>query len=456
VQRTTRKIFFFLLLTAIAGQVDAQVLRRPERASRPPARTIQELTLTLNSLGGYDDNPVIEGTAGNGLDILTQREPGYTGFADAALRFFRERLGHSFETSGRAYVNSFHNIDLRPSYGGDVQARLTTPLGRRNQLQLAAGGRSDSFYSLGSFSSLRADVGQSALPDANPSNGSYERRSLAGDATISFLGRWSARSAFNAAYRYNFREFRDHIGDTRSHTGLLDYAHNLRRRSTIRISYRRSNSEYGDRRIDAELKQVDILRPVTENSGELGYQHERAVSRTRSLVFAVGGGASYVRTVTLTNEPLEFQLPSGYASTRLDIARTWSVQADYRRGLSLLEGVTIEQFVTNTGMIRLGGLLGSHSELVFAAGYSTGSAAPGSSGSIESYNATSQFRYKLTESLSMLFGHTYYSYHLLGVQDLPSGFANRLDRNAIRVGMTLELPLYSGSPRQGSARGQRN
>jgi hypothetical protein len=403
----------------------------------------------MNSLGGYDDNPIVEGTGGTGVDLLTPRDPGYTGFADAALRFFRQREGHLFEASGRGYVNAFRNVGLKPGYGGDVQARMARPLGRRNGLELSAGVRSDSFYSLGGFSSLRADLGQSQLPDANPTNGSYARRSLGSDASIAFVGRWSARDTVNAGYRFNWREFRDHVGDATGHVGFLDYTHNFGRRSGSRISYRRSESEYRDRRTDAELNQiVDVVRPVTEDSAELGYQHETAVSRTRSLLFAFGAGATHVQTIAQqSRDRLVYTLPSGYGSTRLDIGRSWSVQADYRRGLSILEGISVQQFVTDAAMIRVGGSAGSRSEIVFAGGYSSGGAAPGSDGSLESYTAVTQFKFRVTGSWYLLASHAYYSYRLLGVEDLPSGFLNRLDRNAIRIGMTWELPLYSSAPR---------
>jgi hypothetical protein len=237
---------------------------------------------------------------------------------------------------------------------------------------------------------------------------------------------------------------------------LLDFAHQFGRRSAFRASYRRSDSEYRDQRTDAELNEVvDLVRPVTEDSAEIGYQHETTVSRTRSLLFAFGAGAAHVQTIAqASRERLAYTLPSGYASTRLDIARSWSVQADYRRGLSILEGISIHQFVTDAGMVRVGGFAVPRVEFVFSGGYATGAAAPGSNGSLESYTATTQVRFRVTGSLYALASHTYYSYRLRGIEDLPPGFLSRLDRNAIRIGMTWELPLYSSAPRV--SRGERD
>jgi hypothetical protein len=432
-----------LLACTVASSGEAQILQRPERpirglfGGRPqpdPNRTRQEVTLTLDSLGGYDDNLVPVETTG--IESLAPHNSGYTGFAAAALLYWRGRQTRTFEVRGRGYVNSFRNLGVEPTYGGDLQARLTTPLGerRRHDLELAGASRSDPFYSPATLGPLRADVASGTLPDANPANGYYMRRSLANEARISLTNRWSTRDTVTLGYRYDMREFNDHDGDSRSHIASFDYARTLGRRAGLRTTYRHSEST---------LFESAGPRPLAQDGIELGFQHEQRLTPTRRFWFGVGAGAAYVSTLdTLTRLPRSYVLPSGYGNALLDIGRTWNVSGEYRRALSVIEGLTLQEFVTDAATVRTGGYAGERSEIVFSAAYSNGAAAPGSTGTFDSYMAAAQFRFLITRTWSAVVGHSFYSYRTRGIPDLPAGFSETLNRNALRVGMTFDLPLY--------------
>ena len=443
-----------LLVCLHASQAIAQVIERPERpiaglfgGGRPPdpARARHDLTLTVNTLGGYDDNP--SPTESGGVDAFTPREPGYMGFGETALVYRRGKQSQSFEIGGRGFVNAFRNVGLTPGFGGDLHADLRAPLGRRHQLGLSASGRTDPFYTLGAFAPLRGDGGaggdgddveSSVLPDANPVNGFSIRRSLTGDAAVSLTSRWTPRNTMSADYQYHMSDFRDNIGDGHTHAASLGYTRSIGRRSGLSAKYRASDSEF--------LDQDGLVRPNRTQTADLGYQHEREVSRTRRLAFGFGAGATYVDTVSsVLRERLDYVMPSGYANTRVDVARTWSISANYRRAVSVLEGLTAESFITDTGLVRVGGFLGSRSELALSAAYSTGAAVvTESTAKFDSYTGTAQLRVMLTRWWAAVVSQNVYAYRLHEFGELPKGMLDRLDRNATRVGMTLNLPLYGG------------
>jgi hypothetical protein len=429
-----------LLSLGIAAQAAGQVIERPERPIRglfgggpapDPARTRQELTLMLDSLGGYDDNPPPPDGV---IDPLRPREPGYTGFASAALRYGVGKQTRSLEVSGRGYLNSFQNQGLEPSYGANLQARGQTEVGRRHQLSLDGNVTSDPFYSPVSF----APFGGSTSPElreANLSNGYYVRRSLATSTAIALESRWSPRNTVTGGYVYEMRDFRDNVGDGHRHVGTIDYARALGRRSGIRASYRHVNSEY---------RQFDLTtRPFDEDALEFGYQYERRLSRVKRWSFSLGAGATHVTTLApVSREPLTFTLPSGYGTARFDLARTWSVRADYRRALSVVEGIATQSFVADALLLSVGGFAGRRSELVFAGGYTNGIATAGSSGAYMSYSGTSQLRYVVSRTMSAVVSHTLYAYRLHGIADLLAGVPDSVVRNTVRVGITLDLSLY--------------
>ena len=184
---------------------------------------------------------------------------------------------------------------------------------------------------------------------------------------------------------------------------------------------------------------------MNDHAAELGYQHERQVSRTRRWSFSFGAGATHVETLRhLTHEPWIYVVPSGYGSTRIDIGRSWNVSADYRRSVTVLEGLTAASFVTDAALLRTGGFVGPRAELVFSAGYANGAtAAADSFDTFDSYTASAQLRLIITGSLSAVVSQSYYTYALNGALNLPVGFPRQLDRNSVRVGLTFDLPLYA-------------
>jgi hypothetical protein len=446
-----------MLAWVLAGPAAAQVIERPERPVRgrfaggpppDPNRPSQTLTLTFSTLGGYDDNLTPDGATTS--DPFRPRESGYTGFADAALRYRRTQGAGLFEAGGRSYVSTFRNVEIPTSFGGDVQVRAATPLGRAVQLDVQADARSEPFYAPGAFTALRAEVGRASLPDANPTNGFSMRRSRGAGASATLAGQLSRRDTVTGTYRYDLREFEDSLGDGDARSASLTYGHEVGRGSGLRFSYRYSQSEFLD--YDGSTQGLE------DRTADLGFHHERNLSATRRLSFSFGAGASYAQgTRSVTGlPPPERVLPSGYGAMRLDLARTWSISGDYRRAVSMLEGVSAETFATDAALARVGGFVGERSEVAFSAGYSNGRATASMPGQFDSYSAAAQLRLFLTRWSAALVSHTFYSYRLVGVEDLPPGLPTRFDRNAIRVGVTMNLPLHGGDAGGTARRSGRN
>jgi hypothetical protein len=65
-----------------------------------------------------------------------------------------------------------------------------------------------------------------------------------------------------------------------------------------------------------------------------------------------------------------------------------------------------------------------------------------SSGTYENYAGSVQLRYALSRVCATSVYYDYYIYDFQNVPDLPTNFLANFDRHAIRVGITLWLPLY--------------
>jgi hypothetical protein len=432
-----------LLTVAIAAftaaSANAQVLERPTRAEQAAADRaagFRRVRLSISTLASFDDNLAVEyGT----FDPTAETRSGYSGFMDGGLRFEQGSSSHSLTLAGRGYVNSIQNIDLGPAYGGDVEARFGATIGRRHELTATQSVRSEPFHALGGFAPLRQGVGGSALPDQNPLSGVQRRRSLVTGSAVGLSSQWSPRNAVAMTYRYDLRNFEDRLGDNVAHGAMLSYIRSLRRRSSLKFSY-----SYFDSRLLDRIGWV----PLESHALEAGVNLERRFSATRSVSLALGGGAIHARTIDrlAAVQNIELTAPSATGALRLSWARTWSVTADYRRSVAALDGFSSEAFATNAAVVGLGGLVASRAELTFSIGYADGRASGQRFGAFETYTGTSQLRLTLGSNWSGLVSHSYYRYAIRGVDPIFKDLPAELGRNAVRVGLSLELPVASGRP----------
>jgi hypothetical protein len=434
-----------ILLTAAASAATAQVLPLPDRPLRglfgggpplDPNRAWQELTLSGNVLGGYDDNLT---TPGEG-DVISPRPSGAVGLADARARYWFGDQERSIDVSGRGYVNSFRNLGLAPSYGGDQSFNARTAIGRRDYFQFSQTLRYDPFFTLGAFRSVGtapAPTPTVPTPDANPTNGLTEQRSWLGNIGTSLRHQWSRRTSTEVGFGYGWVSYADGAAyDSRNQAVTATMIHSISRPVELRAGYRRGDGRF------SQGPGVEPL-PLRDDTGEGGLAYTRAFSRTRRVSVAGGGGATYVRGIeTSTRRPYEYWAPSAYGNARLDLGRSWTLTGDYRRGVAVLQGLTPEVFVSQTTMLSAGGYFASWLETVFSTAYAVGQTGAGVGQQYDTFAAVAQWRIRLARGLSSVVVFNHYRYFLDAAASESLGVSPELYRNAVRVGLSWSLPLY--------------
>jgi hypothetical protein len=443
------------LILAAPSTTMAQVIEGPSRAFRglfggrptDPNRTRQELTLTANATSGYDQN--LNPGGGDPTDVLRQREGGYTIFADAGLQYFRGRAARSIEAEGRVYLTSYSGLGTGPAYGGTGRVAGMLTIGRRGRLELGQQVRYEPFFSFGAFAPLRDDVEVSSIPETDPTSGFSEERSWTMQTSASMGQRWNWRHLTTLDYGYSNRNYIGAFGhDSVSHSGGLSHDWSFNRQVSILTGYRFSDSVFTD--VGAQQ------RPLQEHGIDVSLQFQRNLSATRRFSFSLGGGAAHVSTLaTLTRRPIEYWAPAGQGSVRVDIERSWSIWADYRRGLTVLDGIALQSFFTDAALVRIGGLVGRRFDVAAIIGYSNGRAGDQEGGGrYESYAFTGQLSYAFSRCCSTVVNYYYYDYRLTGVLGLPIEFPSRFDRNAVRAGISMWLPLFGSFGDSGGGRSQ--
>jgi hypothetical protein len=430
-----------IVIAATAVPLCAQVLEAPPRVGGTPrpvgaTRVRHDLRTQFNVMGGFDDN-LQPGEPG--LSGFENRESGYMGFSDAALRYQVEKGGQSFHFNTRGFMSTYRSVGLGPSYGGDANTGARATLGR-TMIDFTQTVDYEPYFTVGAFGALSGELG-AASPDASTANAITRDRSLS-VASSGHIGReWNRRLTTDLTYTYQQRSFLEGANfDTRGQAVSAAIGHTVFRRGRVRSSYTYSDSDF----------QVadGSLTPMKSQQIELGYEHRRDLSRTRSLSFSGGAGGTHVDTLdSETRLPIRYWSPTGYGSIRYDFGRTWNLSGDYRRTVSALQGLSPVFYNSDTATIRTGGEISERVSSVFIFGYVNGQAGVGSEGRYDGYTGSGQLRFALTRfwALAVLYNH--YQYRLSPEASISLNVAPELHRNTIMVGFNFNLPLVT--PRGG-------
>jgi hypothetical protein len=435
------------LLAGIIGGLstapaEAQVISRPTRAFRglfggsqtiDPNRTRQELTFSLNALGGYDDNAQ-EG-AGDGPPAAPVG-PGYTGVFDASLRYFRGRATRQFRLDVGGSHTTYRDVPLPGSTSGIVTVNGQTDWGRRSTIAGTA--------SLGYFSQLALDGPLAAVsdPDFSPSapslRGVQDRRSIQAGGSATLTRQFTNRLRSTAVYAYTNTSYEDEVGGQESHRIEATFFRRVGRWSSLLGSYEYGNTQFG-------LGPSDPGRPLLEHRVSGGFDVQRRLSPSRSWTTSLQAGGLRIESATVPSL-VRYTLwtPFVQATTQVDTWRNWNFVGTYRRGAQALSGIdSAEAFVTDSASASLGGLVNSRVDLVFSGGFSIGSVGEGveSQSDYTTASGSVQVRVAVTRMLALVTSYHHYRYRFDDTL-LPPGLPSNYQRNALRVGLSLWLPLY--------------
>lgn len=449
--------FVALGLLCVPPAVSAQAIQRSSRPFRglfgggpppDPNRTRQELTLSGSLLGGYDDM-LTPGQSGTGpIDPAQAIDSGYTGTADATLNYFVGRASRSFNATARAFTTAYSFSDVEQQIGGGVDLAAVTPVGRRNRLSVAQSFSYAPNLVLGTFSSLEPAVDGATLPDSGERGGLAEQRSISRSTNVNFQRNWTTRQNSTIGYSYSRRIYLDDYGNDDSSQGAnVQHDWAFSRSASLHGSYRVSNSRYFFQAIGAD----GASAPLSNHGIEGGGSYRRRLSPTRQVLVSGGAGSTYVQSINEADGARrDYWMPSGNGAVRVDLGRSWSVALDYRRAVTVLQGISLESFASDAASFSAGGLLANRVEGALTLGYSNGrSGAAESQARFVNYGASAQFRYALARwgAASVVYDYSYYK--LRDIANLPTGLLPEYDRNGVRVGLSIFLPLYGSYGERG-------
>ncbi len=442
-----------LILAAVAlatwsGVAEAQVVSRAPRGFRgifgarqppDPSRAHSELFFALNATGGIDDNVGAGDTVGPPI-IGANSGRGSTSQVDLTLDYRRSTATRSFGlASWGNFLNYYGGTSLPSSKNGGVGVTGQTEVTRRTSV----GGGARLNYLSQLPLSLPLEIGQVAdsVPAPAGLTGVFDRGSW--DTTLDGNAerRWTRRSSTTLNYSFNTTEFSDGLdGDLRSHRLSATHRRLFARASSLDATYAYSETRVG------LSDGGDQGRPRTEQRVDGGVSISRRLSTTRTVDISLHGGALYV-DATAGGTFVAYQLwtPFAQASVRAGVFGQWAVETNYERSTQSIPGFSQpETYVTDSVTASLGGVIGRRMDVTFSGAFAAGDVGVDlSSSEYTTSSASAQLRVKITRNLAGVVGYSYYRYSFSDTL-LPAGLPSEFDRNAVRVGLSLSLPIIGG------------
>jgi hypothetical protein len=431
---------------------DAQVINRPQRAFRglfgggrpDPQGSRQELSVTFNALGGYDDNASV----GEGANIPSATPTGgsSTGTFDANLTYLYGSVNRSLSLHAGAGLSTYGNAAVDPSQNFSLGVTGSTRVGSRTTLSVVDNLRYTSLYRLDT--PLTDAIPVEDLPTTDSAVfGLGDRSSVTNALSASIEQRVSRTGALTGSYGFTTTSFPEGTnGGYEAHNAGARYAQQVGRWTSIHAEYDYGKTQFGFVQGD------DEGRPLDSHQIAGGLSWQRRLSPRRTFFVSFSGGAMRLESLTGTGPTqtlYQIWTPFGEFSTRLDLGRDWNLGAQYRRGAQTLGGLSTEAFVNDAGTFTLSGLLTRRLDVAFIAGVARGATASGvdTNSTYLTTTGSTQLRFALSRMLSTVVSYHYYHYNFHDTV-LPEGLAPVFGRNAVRVGVSVWLPLYGRYDRQ--------
>jgi hypothetical protein len=399
------------------------------------ARGVREGGLALSVLlfGGYDDAVLADQASDTPRAASTA--DGFSSGLGVGLLYARP--------GDRAAVRAWANTAFRYYPGFDDLANtytqiglsISAPLNRRLSIYVNPHADYSPRYSLRLFplplpvdpepGSAVSDATEASAPDVDYSvirNQIYTYGGNVG-ADISVTD----RSSLALNYAYSKRDSDFALTDMEIQDAGLSYDYLFKRNASLVLGYSFQEGTHRSRGLTLTTQAQSI---------NIGVNYMKPLTRTRRTFMRFHTGS--VVTDSVSGRHLK---AIGSASLVHQMGRTWTGQVQYRRDLRYVDGFDRPIFA-DTVSTAWSGLLARRMELAATAGYFNGTAGVNVNAQrFDSYSAFARLRRSLTRTLAAYAEYYYYYYNFDEGAVRPVGLPARFDRNGVRVGLALWIPL---------------
>lgn len=390
------------------------------------------ISLTLDFFGSLDDN-FTESLPQPGQDVGVSRGVA-VGSGEAELHVRRVRQQRVIDATGRAFYNQTSGGFGR-FLGGDASVRAERPLSRRSGLTVSGTAANEPTFLFGAFAPLAGQMNGAPVIDATPATGITQQRWMTLGGTVGVFRNATPRQRTEVQYAVARRTPTAEIGLTSvAQAASLRHGWNHHEHASLQMSYTLSDTRQSD--------QTGPVPPIQSHAAELSLRFERPVSAQRGFSTTFGGGATLLRAFEGRQSAAgDFVVPTGFGLARLDLSRTWSVSADARRDVTILQGLSPEPFASIAVSTRADGLIAERLQVGVSAAYAEGAAIRTDIARFSTIGGTAQAQFLFAQCCAIFTTYRYYKHDLSGIQPVTAGFPRGYSRNSAQLGVSLWFPL---------------
>jgi hypothetical protein len=377
--------------------------------------------LQFSAVESYDDN--VLGDQGVRRPDPRVNTSGSYSLASADARYQHTGRGMNLGATGGSTARYYTQLKNLIAVESHADVHLDATLGK-TRVMLGQAVQDTPFYSFRFFPAVGSEA--DAVPGADQpitSNHAYMFNTSAG-----VTHNLSTRSELSGSYALRYTDFtRGGSTDFTAHSARAGYRYQMTRYAALRAGYGIEQGTYASASTGrARLETID-----------LGVDYRRPLSFSRRTLLDFGLGS----TAASTPAGARVYRLAGDAGLTHEIGRTWNLRAAFHRGTALIEGLASPVF-SDAATISLGGYVNRRIDLHTEGAYASGEVGvTGGPSPFDSLNARGQLRVALGRQTAVFGEYFYYRYHFRTATVLSEGLPPNLQRQGIRLGLTVFVPV---------------
>jgi hypothetical protein len=403
---------------------------------RSPTDPSPAAVVYLDLGGGYDQNLDDPEGFAPPIQVFNPQQSGYLGNVTTSVQYRRGTVARFLESRGTGYV-SHASEGAGRVISGAANLEGATNFGRRNGVLGTVSGAYEPTFLFNAFGPIAGDVEGGVVPGSTPTRGINQQEWFAFQGSANLFRDWTPRQRTAVQYSGQRRRPASGPGFTSfANTAAVRHNWNMREHAVLQLSYSFNGNTQTDQLGDAQ--------PFKSQVAEIALNLTRPLSPDRRLALTVGGGVNKASTSRPFRQ-IDFVVPVVTASARLDLTRDMTVSLDARRDVTILDGLSPEPFLTNTGSLRVLMRSSDRVQVSGSASFSRGASEVSSTGSFQNVLGTVQMHYALARCCAVFANYSYYQYEIFDVTTVQPGLPSRYELNSVRVGLSFWLPVYGRS-----------
>lgn len=438
-----RLLVWLLVLVLTPGAVLAQAteeapppqVRRPYRGlfgAPPDPNARHALLFTGSAFGAYDDNVLAADQGGGSLRDERLRRAGFYSGGQAGLSYAFSGDRVSLGADGGAQLRYYPDFsDFVPAYHTGLETGVR--LGRSTSFAAAHRLLYTPHFQPGLVGNLLegTDPAVPFQPDLDLSL--FRSAAFRQAANASLQHAFTRRSSLTAGYFVNYVDFEEEPRDFLSQSGAITFAHQISAHAAMNLGYGYRTASHAT--VDRRSTAVHDLN--------VGVTYARALSFSRRTTFSFGTGSAILVADRVgpvdADARTRFRL-IGNARLVHEMGRTWTANLGYSRSVNFFDGFD-EPFFGDSIAASLEGFVTRRLDFSALAQWTYATAAFQRRNAYQALWGSAQVRYGLTPNLALFARYSYYEHQFDNRSGLNPRLAQTFDRNGVRVGLAVSLPL---------------